>query len=56
MTFLTSLSRLLFSDYCLPKLLIKAKSLSIEGCADDWWSFVDISLTDFSSVILIIMC
>ena len=49
-TFLMSLFRLLFSGHCLPELLTKAKSLSSEECADVWWSFVAISLFDFSSV------
>ena len=48
--FLMSLFRLLFSGHCLPELLTKAKSLSSEECANVWWSFVAISLFDFSSV------
>ena len=43
-TFLISLFSLWFSDHCLSELLIKANILSIEGCANYWWSLVAVSV------------
>ena len=47
LTFLVSLFRPFFSDHCLPQLLIKTKSLSTEGYANDRRSFVAIFCLTF---------